>query len=29
MTIDNYQDYLRQFMQGPEKVEPIKNKLIS
>jgi diguanylate cyclase (GGDEF)-like protein len=29
MTIDNYQDYLRQFMQGPEKVETIKNKLIS
>jgi EAL domain-containing protein (putative c-di-GMP-specific phosphodiesterase class I) len=29
MTIDNYQDYLRQFMQGPAKVEQIKNKLIS
>jgi EAL domain-containing protein (putative c-di-GMP-specific phosphodiesterase class I) len=29
MTITNYQDYLRQFMRGPEKVETKQNKLIS
>ncbi len=29
MTITDYRDYLRQFMQGPEKVEAIQKKLIS